>query len=832
MNLKIAVAVIASGVVASSSFGIDGLTLSVQSNHVFLKWPSQTNAAYIVQYRATLDPNDRWETVTNAYTAAPGTNRTQFVHSNSVCAPVGVPSGGGGGGTLPPFPSVSPDPGSNGESVHPAVESSLMGSGNSCASVFYGSNACSGFYRVFIPSPTARLDVFGVEQDSISNQLDILVNDEDANDNPIALSAVQAAMHGEIQYSDDATIFHYTPTNSFFGLDAFAYSITNDVGGSNAAVVYVFVNQAGNGYPSAPPLEFVLLTNQTVTTFSVLTNATDPDSDPLQVAVIEQPSRGIVHTNSSNGIVYTRTAGYVAQDSFAYVLTDNRGGFVKRVVVINPQDDDGDEIPDEWELHHDLSPTVNDAHDDPDADGIPNLAEYKLDTCPWVSDSPLNLTNIVTNQVFREYALISVPLKSHIDRPAVSLLINSNRADASLTKRADGRWYISWDTGYMENGNYSLALEFQHRNAPVAGDLPVVGTARGVAITNDVLFKKVNSIFNDHLVFDVKLALETAYWRIELFDEQNDYLGYFSGMTTNGSIAGSWDLTDGQGNQLATSHVRTRFYTSASTGSPPGGTTSKATRWFIKQVPGGVGDVFVVAWGWDYYGTSFYNRRTDLMLDGVINLLANPARNDEYTLLPGGNGFNAGAFRFDDEIDKAILIKALEESGSGNFFWFGHGATQGIQGNGDRATILSGDVERHLKNKKHRSTPKHPHENKHPYRLAILNGCNTYSSDWSNAFGIDFSEGGTTNGVWENMLQGRQSQAFVGWADSIDVPTQFAPAAYSTEYSYALAQFFSRWMDGYPLENCLINYANGMINLDGHDSWKISGTAHMWRTAP
>ncbi|MGI8965149.1 MAG: hypothetical protein ACR2H1_03565, partial [Limisphaerales bacterium] len=67
------------------TFGVEGLTLSLQSSNAVLRWQSRTNEIFIVQYRATLDPNDFWQILTNSYPAATGTNWTTFIHSNSVC---------------------------------------------------------------------------------------------------------------------------------------------------------------------------------------------------------------------------------------------------------------------------------------------------------------------------------------------------------------------------------------------------------------------------------------------------------------------------------------------------------------------------------------------------------------------------------------------------------------------------------------------------------------------------------------------------------------------------------------------------------------------------
>lgn len=85
--------------------------------------------------------------------------------------------------------------------------------------------------------------------------------------------------------------------------------------------------------------------------------------------------------------------------------------------------------------------------------------------------------------------------------------------------------------------------------------------------------------------------------------------------------------------------------------------------------------------------------------------------------------------------------------------------------------IIPDEVEQALSNKKHRSKPpKYSYPNKHPYRLVILNGCETYSKGWADAFGVDFSPGGTTNTVLHYYQQRRQSQAFVGWTASVEVP--------------------------------------------------------------
>ena len=176
----------------------------------------------------------------------------------------------------------------------------------------------------------------------------------------------------------------------------------------------------------------------------------------------------------------------------------------------------------------------------------------------------------------------------------------------------------------------------------------------------------------------------------------------------------------------------------------------------------------------------------------------------------------------------------LKSGDSGNFFWIGHGDVDAIQGNAEHSALAPGEVENTLQNKRHRSTEKVPTEDKHPYRLVILNGCKTYCPDWAHAFGIDFQPGGATNDVTAYFQHGRPSQAFVAWTNNIGVPGLGDFNFRSDEYAVGLAALFSRWMDGYALENCLGWYEYYMANylFAGHGSWKISGTAYMWRAAP
>jgi len=86
----------------AQTFAIEDLKIKVVCPDVVLSWPSAEGETYIVQYRATLDTNDAWVTLTNSLPAVSSTNLTTFVHSNMVDCPAGqvfgMMSGGGGSG--------------------------------------------------------------------------------------------------------------------------------------------------------------------------------------------------------------------------------------------------------------------------------------------------------------------------------------------------------------------------------------------------------------------------------------------------------------------------------------------------------------------------------------------------------------------------------------------------------------------------------------------------------------------------------------------------------------------------------------------------------------
>jgi hypothetical protein len=226
------------------------------------------------------------------------------------------------------------------------------------------------------------------------------------------------------------------------------------------------------------------------------------------------------------------------------------------------------------------------------------------------------------------------------------------------------------------------------------------------------------------------------------------------------------------------------------------------------------------------------DNESQMISDGVVNILGNPSDPNSYNLLPVANiPYGDTTFRYDSDSDKNILLHALNDSG--NFFWLGHSSGGGvILGNEKHSGLGTFDVSKQLGNYAYQSTPKHPRTNQHPYHLVILDGCETYDQTWANAFGIDFSPGGSVNSRADYDAAGRPERALVGWTNIVYLPTSsdFSDLAHA-QYANALGTMFGTWMDGYPLYYCVGQFAGNAIpnGFTGADSWQISGCVDLER---
>jgi hypothetical protein len=546
-----------------------------------------------------------------------------------------------------------------------------------------------------------------------------------------------------------------------------------------------------------------------------------------------------VSNDASGNITYTRNPSSFGSDAFTYIVTDGNGGSAVGNVKILQVDTTGTGLPDQWNMRYGFDPTVDNSMGDPDGDGLPNLAEFRLGTNPNVADNPLNFSSVTDGAQVSGFAQLPIyGLSPGIATPPITLYLNGAPADnSSLWQGPDGQWFVNWDTTFLTNGSYQVQLDCQVAPANSPDSITdILGSQKTVQVSNPIAFDKLTSQFTSFLLIYGTLAVTNSTFDLYLYDEDGNPLVYAAGLSApNGQIALSWDLTDGNGTQISFGNIQA-FFTVHPPASPNGvqpntpSSSMSASRWFLKATAN-FGGPFTVAWGWNSYGSQFYNNQTEMMLDGVINILGNPADFSSYALLPVANiPYGGSAFRFDSASDKNIMMHALQDSG--NFFWLGHAGGGVILGDETHSGIGTADVQTWLHNDAYQSTRKHPRTNKHPYNLVILDGCETYDLLWANVFGIDFSAGGSPYTAADYNAVGRPECAFVGWTKLVYLPSSndFSGLAHA-QYAEALGKLFGYWMDGYPLYYCVGQFADDAIpnGFTGAESWEISGCIDLER---
>ena len=808
--------IVANLAIASASFGVGGvggLNIAVQNTNAVLKWTSSAGNLFLVESESNL--TDRvngfpWTQVTNYFPASQGTNLTTFVDPNPVVYPTnswtGTNSGGGGGVPMPGGTNSGGGGGTN---------------------IVNSSNA--RFYTVYNVTPSAGQPIFGVAQDSSANQLNIFQNAFDPNDDFLFVSSLTQPSHGSITYTADGSTFQYTPSSGFYGVDSFSFSIINQHQGSSSGLGKIFVTQTGDAGITVNDLTFILPTNVYLTTFNAITNSSSPSATLFAVTT---PRYGSITTNTTGNITYTRNPSYYGNDSFAYVVTDGTGGYATGNVQVQQVSTAGNGLPDQWQLAYGMDPTQDNSQADPDGDGLPNIAEFMLGTDPLRSDNPLNLPTIPNGTVLSNYAQIPlVGVSGAVPAPPVTLFENGIPApNTSLAQGPDGVWSINWDTSHLSNGLYTIqvAMQYGHNSSgPV-----LYGTEKNVVISNAMTFDSLTSQFTSYgLIIDATLnGITNANVLVQLYDNYGNPLVYGNFAVTNGQVDVYWDLTDGYGDQLSFGNIQAVFTVTDEDVDPP---PFQVPHWWYREGSGG-GPGFVVAWGWDVNFYQFNNNQNNMIENGVINILANPSDINAYTMAPcciwNMPYSSAATFRYDSDTDKRILTNAL--AGNNYFFWLGHGNWNTILGNADHSNISAREVQDALGNLLPQATPKHPKTNSHPYKLVVINGCQTDGDLWPRSFGIDYDPPGTTNYVPWYQATGRSPRAFIGWTKENYAPGagDFTGLAHA-EFGDALGALWSDWMRGFPLNLCIEDFTNSAIQngFAGQDSYHISGCVDLQR---
>ena len=132
----------------------------------------------------------------------------------------------------------------------------------------------------------------------------ILVNDTDANGDPLTAVLVTGPAHGSLSLNANGT-FTYTPHANFNGTDSFTYRVSDGKSLSDPATVTIAVIPV-NDAPVANDDE-VTTDEDTAVSGNVLGNDTDVDGNSLSAAsVVTGPQHGGLVLNPSGSFIYHR----------------------------------------------------------------------------------------------------------------------------------------------------------------------------------------------------------------------------------------------------------------------------------------------------------------------------------------------------------------------------------------------------------------------------------------------------------------------------------------------------------------------------------------------
>ncbi|PQO34778.1 tandem-95 repeat protein [Bremerella cremea] len=212
--------------------------------------------------------------------------------------------------------------------------------------------------------------LFRTRMGTVSSAGGVLLNDQDADGDPLTASLLTQASHGTVDFASDGT-FTYTPESNFNGQDSFTYSISDGNGGSDTATVVLTVTPV-NDYPTASD-DGATTDEDNSVLINVLANDTDIEGDSLTIVRTTTPLHGSVFVNPNQEIVYTPNSNFNGVDTFTYAVDDGKGGVSSASVsvTVNSVNDSPIAIDDAQTTDEDTAVVIDVLANDSDVDGDP-----------------------------------------------------------------------------------------------------------------------------------------------------------------------------------------------------------------------------------------------------------------------------------------------------------------------------------------------------------------------------------------------------------------------------------------------------------------------------
>lgn len=163
----------------------------------------------------------------------------------------------------------------------------------------------------------------------------LVANANDPDGDPLYLRVQTEPAHGTVQILSNGG-FTYWPAPAYVGEDSFTFSVSDGWASSPARTVVLTVWDS-NHAPTAVDDTYSIHAGQQlwVSAPGLLANDVDPDGNALSIEAPTSPSGGDVYVSSNGSVLYTPAATFTGTDSFAYTVTDGRGGRSSATVYVN-----------------------------------------------------------------------------------------------------------------------------------------------------------------------------------------------------------------------------------------------------------------------------------------------------------------------------------------------------------------------------------------------------------------------------------------------------------------------------------------------------------------
>ncbi len=194
---------------------------------------------------------------------------------------------------------------------------------------------------------TAVDDVIVTDEDS-EGMVIATANDTDPEGDDIEITGVDTTgLNGTVTIDPDNDTLVYDPNGQYESLgtgetaqETFTYTVTDGNGNTDTATVTVTINGV-NDDPNAVDDEGATDTPGGSVDIPVLANDSDPESDPLTISEISDPTNGTVVDNGDGTVTYTpNDPTFVGEDTFTYTVDDGNGGTNTATVTVTVGDPD------------------------------------------------------------------------------------------------------------------------------------------------------------------------------------------------------------------------------------------------------------------------------------------------------------------------------------------------------------------------------------------------------------------------------------------------------------------------------------------------------------